>query len=58
MRHSCRYRFLPIGRFQFRRCGSPVLAVSEVVPTGIAVVVERWLFFVGAKHDVTLFHSK
>ncbi len=37
---------------------APVLAVLAVVMTGVAVAMERWLFFAQAKHVVTLFYGE
>ncbi|MGI9514862.1 MAG: dimethyl sulfoxide reductase anchor subunit family protein [Anderseniella sp.] len=37
---------------------APVFAVLAVVLSGIAAVVERWLFFAQAKHVVSLFYGE
>lgn len=44
--------------FSFGGAAAPVLAVVSAVLAGIAVVMERWLFFAEAKHVVTLFYGE
>jgi len=44
--------------FSFGGAAAPVLAVAAAVLAGIAVVMERWLFFAEAKHVVTLFYGE
>jgi sulfite dehydrogenase (quinone) subunit SoeC len=44
--------------FSFGGAAAPVLALAAVVLSGLAVVMERWLFFAEAKHVVTLFYGE
>ncbi|MEE4236908.1 MAG: DmsC/YnfH family molybdoenzyme membrane anchor subunit [Anderseniella sp.] len=44
--------------FSFGGAAAPVFALAAVVLSGIAVVMERWLFFAEAKHVVTLFYGE
>jgi DMSO reductase anchor subunit len=43
--------------FSFGGAAAPVLAVAAAVLAGIAVVMERWLFFAEARHAVMLYYG-
>jgi DMSO reductase anchor subunit len=68
-KHAARLRMICIGllagalaaiwlAFTAGGAVAPVLAVAAVVLTGVAVAMERWLFFAQAKHVVTLFYGE
>lgn len=68
-KHAARLRMICIGllagalaaiwlAFTAGGAAAPVLAVAAVVLTGVAVAMERWLFFAQAKHVVTLFYGE
>ena len=44
--------------FSFEGDVAPVFAVVAVILSGIAAVVERWLFFAQARHVVSLFYGE